>query len=83
MVSKCNNEAVASMIVSRVKTVSAATSAAEAVHECRVIAGAVLGIRARLFIEIDDKLYALEMAYWKRADEIRRKPKSGGKRGRR
>jgi hypothetical protein len=47
-------------------------AAAEAVHEARVLAAVRLG---GLPNEVDDVLHALEMAYWKLADEAAPKKK--------
>lgn len=51
-------------------TVEEAVAAAHAVNECRVIIGLLLGNRFPL--EVDAKLHSLELAYYKRADEIQR-----------
>lgn len=55
-------------------------AAAEAVHEARVLAAVRLG---GLPNDVDDVLHALEMAYWKLADEAKpptKKPRRKGKR---
>lgn len=59
------------------RSFSEATAAANAVFEARVI---VLGKTGLVSSAIDDALYKLEIAYWRRADELARKPRKRRKR---
>lgn len=63
------DSAVVKTIATQAATAAQASASARAVFEARVIVSLVLG---RTDERVDDKLHALEMAYWRRADELGR-----------
>jgi hypothetical protein len=65
---------VPSSLASKATTVDAALAAAAAVSECRVLVS--LLSRQRINDSVDAKLYELELAYYRRADELERVKKS-------
>lgn len=54
------------VIASQANTPSQAQQRAVAVNEARVLAALVLGTKSK----VDEKLFALELAYWRRADQL-------------
>ncbi len=64
---------VPSALASKATTVEQALHSAHTVNECRVIVGLTLGRKASA--QLDAKLFELELAYCKRADELTATPK--------
>jgi len=77
---KVSEYTVPDALASNAYTVESAVEGAHAVSACRVIIGMLLGNRFPL--EVDAKLHDLELAYFRRADELasessRREPGKG------